>query len=396
MLLGAALLFTVGTSVQAGWVIALSAMVLGTAIGGWLLPARFVRGIDVTRRGPAEAFQGDEVDVEYVVESRSRGVRLGVDVIDGFLSPGRFAVPSLARGERVAIGVVRRALRRGAHDGGDLVIASAAPFGVAEAHRSVPAEGRTVVYPAVERLGSVPFLDDVPTFERSTHAEPRRGVGPEYLGVREYRTGDSMRHVHWPSTARHGQLMVREFEREHTRRVAVVLDTSSDAGDGPTPLDRACSVAASLAFAAMGNGHGVRLIAGRDGRVDALSRASRASILGWLAELAPFGGIAPRDLFASLPEHLRGVHTAVLVLPSWASTAGVGRDLADGLADIGRVAAVIVDAAGFDGVPARLAMSPPGLGALESELSAAGCDVFRLRAGEEVAACLSRPLVASA
>jgi len=221
-------------------------------------------------------------------------------------------------------------------------------------------------------------------------------VGPEYLGVREYRTGDSMRHVHWPSTARHGQLMVREFEREHTRRVAVVLDTSRDAGDAPTPLDRACSVAASLAFAAMGSGHGVRLVAARGGRVGALSRAARPAILRWLAELAPFGGVEPIELFAALPEHLRGVHTAVLVLPSWRSSARAGEALEEGLAGVGRVAAVVVDAAGFDGVGSALAMNPGEVHALELGLAAAGCDVFRLHAREKVAACLSRPLVPSA
>jgi uncharacterized protein (DUF58 family) len=396
MLLGAALLFAVGTSVQAGWVIALAAVVLGTGIAGVLLPARFVRGVGVTRRAPAEAFQGDEVEVEYVVETRTRGVRLGVDIVDGFLSPGRVAIPPLARGDRVAVGVVRRASRRGVHERLDAVVASAAPFGVAEARRSVRADGRTVVYPAVERLGPVPFLGDVPTFERSAHAEPRRGVGPEYLGVREYRTGDSMRHVHWPSTARHGQLMVREFEREHTRRVAVVLDTSRDAGDAPTPLDRACSVAASLAFAAMGGGHGVRLVAARGGRVDALSRAARPAILRWLAQLAPFGGVEPIELFAALPEHLRGVHTAVLVLPSWRSSAGAGEALEEGLAGVGRVAAVVVHAAGFDGVGSALAMNPGEVHAFELGLATAGCDVFRLHAREEIAACLSRPLVPSA
>src|SRR5207247_1917904 len=111
--------------------------------------------------------------------------------------------------------------RRGVQESTAASVRSAAPFGVAQASRPVAAPGRTVVYPAVVELGRVPLIDLAPTRDSAMHTAPRRGTGPEYLGIREYRTGDSMRHVHWPSTARHGPAMVGEFEQEHTVLLAM-------------------------------------------------------------------------------------------------------------------------------------------------------------------------------
>jgi uncharacterized protein (DUF58 family) len=395
LVVGAALLFAVGTSVQAGWVLVLSAVVLGTAIAGGLLPIRFVGGVSVERRAPAEVFQGDEVEVELVVTGRARGFRLGIDVADDFLSPGRVRVPPLARGESVAIGTVRTALARGVREDERAVVCSAAPFGVAEARRSVRAPGRTIVYPALRRLDVVPLIDEVATFEHSIHTAPRRGGGPEYLGIREYRTGDSMRHVHWPSTAHHGQVMVREFEREHTRRLAIVVDTVADAGTPVTPLDAACSVAASVAFGALGNGHGVRAVAARDGRVDAIGRAAGPALLRWLAELRPFGGLALPQVLETLPEHVRGVETLLLVVPTWRANRG----LADAVAGTGglveRVGVVLIDAATFGPVAASSAMGSAEVDALASAIAARGIEMFRLTSAEDLATCLRRPLVAA-
>lgn len=393
-MLGAGLLFAVGTSVQAGWILVLSSVVLGTAVAGALLPMLFVHGVEVERRAPAEAFQGEEVEVELVVSGRSRGIRLGVDLADAFLSVGRVAVPSLVRGDRVAIGTMRRALRRGVQDDDRVVVCSAAPFGVAEARHVARAGARTIVYPAVQRLDAVPLIDDVPTFEHSIHTAPRRGGGPEYVGIREYRAGDSMRHVHWPSSAHHGQVMVREFEREHTRRVAVVIDTSADAGRPVTPLDAACSVAASIAFAAVANGHGVRLVAARDGRLDAIGRAAAPALLGWLAELAPFGGLSIADVATALPEHLRGVETLLVVLPSWRTNADAASALSGVTDRVPRVGAIVVDAGTFDGVGST-ALPAGALDDLVGGLASFGLEAYRVGAGEDLSRCLSRPLVAS-
>ncbi len=393
--IGAILLFVVGTSVQAGWLLVLASCLLGVAVTGAMLPRRMLRGVDVERRAPAEAFQGDEVEVYLVVMNGSRGMRLGLDVRDEHLEPARVFVGHLGPGERAIVTTARRARRRGVFQGSDVVVSSSAPFGVADRRRRLAVAGETVVYPSVERLNELAFVDASPTHERALHAYPLRGDGPDYLGVREYRSGDSMRHVHWPSTARTGELMVREFEREQTRRVAIVIDASADVGEGGTPLDRCCSVAASISFAAVGLGQGVRVLAAVDGEPRLISRAEPSELLRWLAELAPFGGLWLGELLECLDSELLGAETIVLAVPTWRSNAAL--EIVDQIGELcgraPRVVVVLVETHTFEAAGGRGAvpsLTGEQVDELDRELSARGAWVARVADGEELAACLGR------
>lgn len=392
---GAAALFGVGTSVQAGWLLVLSSILLGAAVAGLLLPLRMVRDVAVERRGPDEAFQGDDVMVELIVTNRGRPMKLGLEVEDPHVARARVLVPPLGPGQRVMIGTARRAARRGVHESTAVSLRSAAPFGVAEAGRTLEVPGRTVVYPAVVRLSRTPLLDLVPTSESAMHTAPRRGTGPEYLGIREYRTGDSMRHVHWPSTARHGRVMVRELEQEHTRRLAVVVDTWADVGEEETPLDLCCSVAASVALAVLVRGRGVRLVAARNGEVDVLLRADPARLLEWLAGLRPFGRMPLEAVVGELGPRLRGVHSVLLAVPSWRVNVG----LADAAGWLGShavsVAVALVEAATFETDRRVPALSAREVDGLAGELAARGVTVYRVGAGEDLAGCLQRPFASA-
>src|SRR5207249_9888254 len=117
-----------------------------------------------------------------------------------------------------------------------------------------------------------------------------RGAGGEFRAVREYQRGDSLRHVHWPSTARHGTLIVQEFERERPASLAVVVDTWADTGgDEESALDLCCAAAASVAVEALRLGRRVSVAAARDGAVAAIPDADRREALTMLAELTAPG-----------------------------------------------------------------------------------------------------------
>lgn len=323
LLIGAGVLFFLGTNVQAGWLFVLAAMLLGVVIAGLVLPARATRGVQVQRRAPERVHQGEEALVDVVVRG-GRHTRRGLVLGDGLLEPVDLWVGSVRPGERVEITTLRVARRRGDRSEPTVSVRSSAPFGVAERRRSTAVEGgRTLVLPAVEALGPLPFVRPAPTTETAMHTAPRRGAGPEYLGIREYRPGDSMRHVHWASTARTGAMMVREFEQEQTRRLAIVIDASSDATASPgqlTPLDRVCSAAASIALAASAAGHGARLLSGvaELGSVDVLGGAGGDELMDHLALLTPVSVPFPVVLEAAHGS-LRGVETAVLIFPTWAT-----------------------------------------------------------------------------
>ena len=174
---------------------------------------------------------------------------------------------------------MRGAPRRGEARTGWVELRSAAPFGVAERRRRLPADATTLVLPRVVPLGALPFVDLASSREAATETEPRRGQGPEYLGVREYRPGDPIRQVHWRLTARHGELVVRDLEEHRVPRLALWIDTGVD----DDALDEACSAAASIVTAATATGAGVRLAAAAETGMTLASRAGMQALHRWLA-----------------------------------------------------------------------------------------------------------------
>src|SRR5206468_9172626 len=133
------MLFPVATNVQSGWVFVLSALLLGVAVAGVILPFRATRGLDVVRRAAGEVFPGDEVRVDLVVSNHTRRPALSVSIRDPHVQPATVFLPSVDPGEAITATTARTASRRGVVEGGEVVVASSAPFGVAEVRRTVRA-----------------------------------------------------------------------------------------------------------------------------------------------------------------------------------------------------------------------------------------------------------------
>ncbi|WP_182113641.1 MULTISPECIES: DUF58 domain-containing protein [unclassified Actinotalea] len=85
-----------------------------------------------------------------------------------------------------------------------------------------------------------------------------RTAAADDSSLRDYRTGDDLRRVHWRSSARRGQLMVRQDERAGRRPASVLLDLPVDDAGAEWTI----SLGASIALALAGAGHHVRLLGG--------------------------------------------------------------------------------------------------------------------------------------
>ncbi len=188
--------------------------------------------------------------------------------------------------------------------------------------------------PRVVPLGALPFVDLASSREAATDTEPRRGQGPEYLGVREYRPGDPIRQVHWRLTARHGELVVRDLEEHRVPRLAVWIDTGVD----EDALDEACSAAASIMTAATATGAGVRLAAATDTGMSLASRAGVLTLHRWLARLSTNDVPATTAIGWLGGDATRGVGTLIAVAGPGALEPGA----AASLAALGRVVPRIV------------------------------------------------------
>ncbi len=119
-------------------------------------------------------------------------------------------------------------------------------FGLAYGRASVPLPDRLVVLPKRYRLPKV-LLPAQRLLQPGGHALASTiGDSEEFLSLREYRPGDSLRRVHWKSFARTGEPVVKEYETEFFERHALVLDTGADSET--EAFEEAVSIAASFIY----------------------------------------------------------------------------------------------------------------------------------------------------
>lgn len=137
---------------------------------------------------------------------------------------------------------------RGRYSIGPLTVRLSDPFGFVELTRAFTARSSLVVTPVVTTLPAVSLSGD---WSGTGDNRPRAfaATGTEDVTVREYRMGDDLRRIHWRSTARTDELMVRREEQPYQSRVTILLDTRAVAhrGTGPaSSFEYAVSAAASV------------------------------------------------------------------------------------------------------------------------------------------------------
>ena len=136
----------------------------------------------------------------------------------------RFVLDRLGAHQASSVAYTVRADVRGRYEVGPLVVRLTDPFGLCELTRSFPSVDRLTVIPQVVPLPSVRLAGEY----AGTGDSRARSVavhGEDDAATREYRHGDDLRRVHWRSTARVGELMVRREEQPWESRATVVLDT---------------------------------------------------------------------------------------------------------------------------------------------------------------------------
>jgi len=123
--------------------------------------------------------------------------------------------------------------------------------------------------------------------------------GDEFYALREYRAGDDLRQVHWVSTARTDELMIRQPQNLWRGRTTVLIDARASVHDGDT-FEALLSAGASLAVAAIRGGMQVRtIVAGSEDAGFGSGAAHEGIVLDMLA-------VTAASPAASLPVALRG------------------------------------------------------------------------------------------
>ncbi|HET8658601.1 MAG TPA: DUF58 domain-containing protein [Micromonosporaceae bacterium] len=199
----------------------------------------------------------------------------------------RLVLERLGAGQASSVAYTVRADVRGRYEVGPLVVRLTDPFGLCELVRAFPSVDRLTVIPQVVALPSIRLAGEY----AGTGDSRARSVavhGEDDAATREYRHGDDLRRVHWRSTARVGELMVRREEQPWESRATVVLDTRGYAhrGEGPTAsFEWAVSAAASIALHLRQAGYKLRLVTEGGIDVDANDGTGDGVLLDHLAEV---------------------------------------------------------------------------------------------------------------
>jgi uncharacterized protein (DUF58 family) len=155
-------------------------------------------------------------------------------------------LPALSPRSRTEVEVHARALRRGVAHSDGITVARADPLGLVKALTRVPRRANLIVLPRryelppLELPGSRRYQPGGVTLAASV------GDSEEFVGLRDYRPGDPLQHIHWKSFARAAKPIVKEFQNEYFERHALVLDTFV-AGREERSFEEAVSIAASFA-----------------------------------------------------------------------------------------------------------------------------------------------------
>src|SRR6266568_1645786 len=220
----------------------------------------------VRRLDPPRVPAGQSATVTARMENVSRlrtGVLLAEDVTPYTLgSRPRFVLDEIEPGGHRELSYQIRSDTRGKFTIGPLRVRVADAFGMVEISRSFSATSTLVVTPKIYPLprASAPssWLGEGDGGMRTISA-----IGEDDAAPRQYEDGDSLHRVHWRSTARYGQLMVRREEHQWRNSASVFLATrrSAHSGTGPaSTFEFAVSAAASIGAHLSGEGFRARLI----------------------------------------------------------------------------------------------------------------------------------------
>lgn len=411
ILAAAALAATLAALATGSTLLLRSAYVLwGVVVVAWILAALSLRSLDIVRETRARRGQvGGYAEERLELRNRSWLPKLWIELHDESTLPdhrvGR-VVSSVGPGQVRGWTVRTMCRRRGSFTLGPMALVGGDPLGLFESRRELPATAAFVVYPLTVPLRGV----DLPSGYLTGGQVIRRRAEfttTNVRGVRPYVPGEALSRVHWPTTARRGQLYSKEFELDPLADVWVLLDMerSAHAGEAdeaddaaapvvpwietpeltldPTTEEHAVAIAASLARHFLDGGKSVGLIAYGQRRIVVRPDRGERQVNKLLETLAVMRAAGREPLAQVLstesPELTR--QTTLVVITPTTTLRWIEALRALGQRGV-RAWVVHLDASSFG------AAAPPG--PVLAALAASGIPVRPVRRGDDLAAALQR------
>ncbi|HEY9626856.1 MAG TPA: DUF58 domain-containing protein [Coleofasciculaceae cyanobacterium] len=246
--------FAAASNTMAGWLYVISGIMLALLVIAAVLPLRSLRAIRVGRAAIDPTSAGEALTLEVRLENqslRSKTLILVQDMLPPELSqPTKTAIEQIAAGETYRWIYQVTAPKRGIYRWKTVQLRTATPLGLFWCRRDRLAKAVAIVYPTVLPLVQCPLIDSMgldPNTQRLSDHQAHAATEGLTRALRPYRWGDAIRMVHWRTSARYGELQVRELET-YTGGEAIVIALDSGATWDAEAFEQAVIAAASLYF----------------------------------------------------------------------------------------------------------------------------------------------------
>jgi uncharacterized protein (DUF58 family) len=288
--------FGAATNTMTGWLYVLSAIGLVLAAVAAILPSRSLRALSVEHLPIAPITAGEELCIGFRLHNHSSHPQILFQLYD-LLPPELGFVRPLAIERVPAHGTYETYLtctppQRGFYSWAQLELRSAQPLGLFWSRRSQSAPVQAWVYPQRLPLAHCPLLENVRDPRGVDRHSAQLSTRPDLWGItrslRPYRSGDPLRLVHWRSSARYGDLQVRELENSAaTTVITLALDTAGNWE--PIAFEQAVIAATSLYFYGLWRQMEIQFWSAQQGVV-----VGQQAILRALTQIQPAMGNGPR------------------------------------------------------------------------------------------------------
>ncbi len=264
------LLFTLGIGLAAintgnNLFYLLLAMMLSFIVISGLLSEHCLRRLEFRRHVPDLIMANEPTLLTLSVTNRNRhlpsfSLRL-LDIVEGKDVDRGLAIHLLPPQSSVLLSYPLLATKRGWIRFEGIGAQTLFPFGLFRKIGRYSTEAHLLVSPPIKPL-TLRFVDELFS-EGQGESLSRRGDGTQLYNLRLYHPGDDSRAIHWMTTARTSQLIVRETEAEDQRRITVILSVVAPEEGGPL-FERSVTFVASLLWQLTERAYPVQLIVGTE------------------------------------------------------------------------------------------------------------------------------------
>lgn len=271
-----ALLFAIFILIAIAWNTDITMIYIFFAIAFVMFALSFVHmqlsmpGIDVKRNISETAFEGEMLNVKIEVQNKRGLGAYFFELIDIFpfeeeeKKKMSLFILNIKGNETRTFNYAVNCNKRGLWKVGPLTVISQDSLGFFKIRKELHIFSDILIYPNLFRLFAFPELNRGSVSWLGVETAKISGDSHEFFGIREYQRGDAISRIHWPSTARHQELIVKQFERNAVQEATILLDLKKghDIGAGKeTTLEYAVKIAGSVARHLLNSGVLVQMVA---------------------------------------------------------------------------------------------------------------------------------------